>query len=264
MKVVLFCGGQGMRMREYSDTIPKPMVPIGYRPILWNVMRYYAHYGHTDFILCLGHRGDVIKSYFLNYNEAISNDFVLEGNGGNQNKITLLSTDIHNWKITFADTGYSSNIGQRLYAVRKYLENEKYFLASYADGLTDMPLDQSIKFAQKQDKIATFVSVRPSQSFHLVEVGSNGHVIDLKHVTDAGVWINGGYFVLKNEVFNYMKEGEELVYEPFQRLIKTKQLVTYKYDGFFVSIDTFKEKQVADDMYTSGNAPWEVWKNNKE
>jgi glucose-1-phosphate cytidylyltransferase len=261
MKVVLFCGGQGMRMREYSETIPKPMVRIGYRPILWHVMRYYAHFGHTEFILCLGHGGDVIKNYFLSYNEAVSNDFVLEGNGENNNKITLLSTDIHNWKITFADTGYSSNIGQRLYAVQKYLKDDKKFLASYADGLIDMQLDDSIRFANEQDKIATFVSVRPSQSFHLVQVGKNGAVSDLKHVTEAGVWINGGYFVLKHEIFDYMNEGEELVYEPFQRLIKLNQLVTYKYDGFFVSIDTFKEKQYADDMYASGNTPWEVWKN---
>src|SRR2546429_6971611 len=133
MKVVLFCGGQGMRMREFSDVIPKPMVQIGYRPILWHLMKYYAHYGHKEFILCLGYRGDTIKDYFLNYDECVSNDFVLTGDANN---VELLSTDIHDWKITFIDTGLHSNVGQRLLRVRKYAQNDEVFLANYAHGLT--------------------------------------------------------------------------------------------------------------------------------
>ena len=135
MKVVLFCGGLGMRLRDYSETIPKPMVNIGYRPILWHVMKYYAHYGHKDFILCLGHRADAVKNYFLNYNECASNDFVLSGGGKN---LELLNSDIHDWRITFADTGIHSNIGQRLRAVEMHLEGEEEFLANYCDGLTDL------------------------------------------------------------------------------------------------------------------------------
>ena len=136
MKVVLFCGGLGMRIRDAED-LPKPMVQIGYRPILWHVMKYYAHFGHKDFILCLGHRADAIKNYFLNYNECVSNDFVLSGGGKN---LELLNSDIHDWRITFVDTGINSNIGQRLKAVEKYLEGEEEFLANYSDGLTDLPL----------------------------------------------------------------------------------------------------------------------------
>src|SRR6478609_5593576 len=142
MKVVLFCGGLGTRLREYSDTIPKPMVNIGHRPILWHVMKYYAHYGHKDFILCLGYKADVIKKYFLEYDECVSNDFVLSGGGKN---LQLLSSDIHDWNITFVDTGLTSNIGQRLKAVQRQLEGEEMFLANYTDGLSDVPLPAVIE-----------------------------------------------------------------------------------------------------------------------
>src|SRR5262249_30864543 len=143
MKVVLFCGGLGMRLREFSESIPKPMVSIGYRPILWHVMKYYAHYGHNEFILCLGSKSDVIKDYFLNYNECVSNDFVLSS-GGSQ--INLLNSDIHDWKITFVDTGTTANVGQRLKAVQPHLAGEEVFLANYADGLTDVELPKMIDF----------------------------------------------------------------------------------------------------------------------
>ena len=132
MKVVLFCGGLGMRMREYSEAVPKPLVPIGYRPILWHLMKYYAHYGHKDFILCLGYRADAVKNYFLEYNECITNDFVLSEGG---KKIEMLNRDIHDWNITFVDTGLMSNIGQRLKAVEEHLHGEEMFLANYSDGL---------------------------------------------------------------------------------------------------------------------------------
>lgn len=257
MKVVLFCGGMGMRLREYSEHIPKPMVNIGYRPILWNVMRYYAHYGHKEFILCLGYKGDVIKNYFINYNEALSNDFVLTGGNGN---LKLLNSDIHDWKITFVDTGLNANVGQRLKAVEKYIGADEYFLANYSDGLSDLPLDKVIDHARAKNKIATFVSVKPSQTFHVVKIENNEIVKDLQHVAHSGILINGGFFTFKREIFNYIREREELVVEPFKRLMQINELVTYVYNGFFVSMDTFKDKQVLDDLYATGNAPWEVWK----
>src|SRR6187200_987391 len=156
MKVVLFCGGFGMRLREFSESIPKPMVNIGYRPILWHVMKYYAHYGHKDFILCLGHGADFIKNYFLNYNECISNDFVLSGGG---KKLQLFNSDIDDWNITFADTGVSSNIGQRLRAVEKYLDGEEMFFANYSDGLTDLPLDLQLNYFKREGRVASFACV---------------------------------------------------------------------------------------------------------
>ncbi|MDP1676608.1 MAG: sugar phosphate nucleotidyltransferase [Bacteroidota bacterium] len=261
MKVVLFCGGMGMRIREFSDLIPKPMVPVGNRPILWNIMRYYAHYGHKDFILCLGYKGEVIKEYFLNYRETFSNDFVLSQGGKN---VELLNSDIHDWRITFVDTGLKSNIGMRLKAAEKYLDGETEFLANYTDGLTDLPLDKVIEHFHQKDKIASFVSVKPSQSFDVVKMKNEDDVEGLVHITKHGLWINAGFFTFKKEIFDYIKEGEELVYEPFKRLIANGQVTTYKHDGFFLAMDTFKEKQEIDDMSAQGNAKWEVWKNGKK
>ena len=257
MKVVLFCGGQGMRMREYSDAIPKPMVELGYRPIIWHLMKYYAHYGHRDFILCLGYRGDYIKNYFLNYNECVSNDFVLSGGGQN---IELLSKDIDDWRITFVDTGLSSNIGQRLMRVKKFLQGEEVFMANYADGLTAIPLSTLEEYFKNQNKVASFLGVRPMGSYHLISADQHGQVNDIYSMAGSSTWINGGYFIFKQEIFNYIKEGEELVEEPFRRLIAEQKLAVYPYDGFWACMDTFKEKQRLDELYSRGNAPWEVWR----
>lgn len=259
MKVILFCGGLGMRLREYSESIPKPMVTIGSRPILWHVMKYYAHFGNKDFILCLGHGADAVKNYFLNYNECASNDFVLSGGGKN---LELLNTDIHDWRITFADTGIHSNIGQRLKAVEKYLEGEDEFLANYSDGLTDLPLPQQLKHFRQQGKIASFLCVRPNLSYHLVSLhDDNSSLVSAMHPMNNGsVRINGGYFIFKKKIFDYIGEKEELVNGPFHRLIEEKQLLGYTYDGFWASMDTFKDKQQLEGLCSGGVAPWELWK----
>jgi glucose-1-phosphate cytidylyltransferase len=257
MKVVLFCGGLGLRLRDYADHIPKPMVPIGYRPILWHAMKYYAHFGHRDFVLCLGYRGDLIKQYFLNYNECLSNDFVFSQGGKD---LQLANSDIHDWKITFADTGINSNVGQRLRAAEKYVADEDFFLANYCDGLTDLHLPTYIEYARQKGTIATFASVRPSLSYHVVRTAPGGLVTDIKELTRSDIRINGGLFVFKKDIFKFIKPGEELVSQPFQRLIQERQLAAYEYDGYFGAMDTFKDKQQLDDLYESGNAPWEVWK----
>lgn len=258
MKVVLFCGGLGLRIRDSEDT-PKPMVHIGYRPILWHVMKYYAHFGHKDFILCLGYRGDVIKNYFLNYNECASNDFVLSGGG---KKLELLNSDIHDWRITFADTGVNSNIGQRLKAAQKYLEGEEEFLANYSDGLTDMPLPQQMEHFHEHGKIASFLCVRPNLSYHSVSIeqGNGSLVWDIHAINNGSIRINGGFFIFKKEIFDYIHDKEELVIEPFHRLVEKKQLIGYPYDGFWASMDTFKDRQQLESLCTKGAAPWEVWK----
>jgi glucose-1-phosphate cytidylyltransferase len=256
MKVVLFCGGLGMRMREYSETLPKPMVPIGYRPILWHVMRYYAHYGHKDFILCLGYKADIIKNYFLEYDECVSNDFVLS-NGGKS--LEMLSTDIHDWNITFVDTGLMSNIGQRLQAVQRHVEGEEMFLTNYTDALSDVPLPAVIDSFKNSGKIACFVSVKPRASFHLIESETDGRVKSIEHIGRSGAMMNGGFMVLRQEIFSYMRDGEELVEEPFRRLIDDRMLMAYPHDGFWACMDTFKEKQDLEDVFSRGNAPWAVW-----
>jgi glucose-1-phosphate cytidylyltransferase len=257
LKVVLFCGGQGLRLREYADgTIPKPMAPIGLRPVLWHVMRYYSHFGVNDFVLCLGHKGEVIKEYFLRYNEAVSNDFVLLQGG---RTLELLSTDIEDWRITFADTGQEATIAQRLLAVRRHLENEEIFLANYADVLTDAPLDRFVEDFRGRDKIAAFVSVRPNYTFHMVSTDGHDTVSSIRHVRESDVWINGGYFILRREIFDYIRPGEELVEAPFQRLVEEGQLLTYRYEGFWEPMDTLKEMQHLEALYQSGRPPWAVW-----
>jgi glucose-1-phosphate cytidylyltransferase len=257
MKVILFCGGLGTRLREHSDTIPKPLVNIGYRPIIWHLMRYYAHYGHREFVLCLGYRGDMIREYFLNYNEAMSNDFVLS-NGGRS--VELLTRDLDDWNITFVDTGMHSNIGQRLLRVRKHVENEPVFLANYADGVSDLPVDDMVRHFLAKQVTASFASVRNPQSFHTVQAAPDGLVTGISAMNDSPVWINGGFFVLRNLIFDYIREGEELVVEPFQRLIEKRLLATYQYEGFWYPMDTFKDKIALDRMEARGECPWMVWK----
>jgi glucose-1-phosphate cytidylyltransferase len=233
------------------------MVKIGYRPILWHLMKYYAHYGHKDFILCLGYGADVIKSYFLNYDECLSNDFVLSSGG---KELRLINRDIEDWRITFVDTGLTSNIGQRLKAIEKYIEADEFFFANYADGLTDLPLTEFVDDFLKQGKIAGFLSVKPAWSFHVVSLKENGEVAGIQHLSHSDIWINGGYFIFKKDIFGYIKDGEELVNEPFQRLVEKGELTTYRYSGFWVGMDTFKDKQMLEEMYSRGEAPWEIWR----
>jgi glucose-1-phosphate cytidylyltransferase len=255
VKVVLFCGGLGTRLREHSETIPKPLVNVGYRPIIWHLMRYFAHFGHKDFILCLGYRGDLIREYFLNYREAMSTDFVLSG-GGN---IELLAPSIGDWRITFIDTGMHSNLGQRLMRVRHLLDGEEMFLANYSDGLTDLPLDSYLATAQASSAVASLVAVRPSQSFHAVRSSPEGVVTQIEDIGATDYWINAGFFCLRREIFDYIQPGEELVEAPFQRLIAERKLFALHYTGFWVAMDTFKDKIKLDRMEAQGNCPWMVW-----
>src|SRR5882757_4615863 len=198
MKVVLFCGGLGTRLGELTENVPKPLVKIGYRPILWHVMKYYAHFGHNDFILCLGYKADAIKDYFLNYKEYLSNDFTMTGG----KDIQLRKSDITDWKITFVDTGLRANIGQRLKAVEKYLEGEKMFLANYSDGLSGFPLPDLIDRFVKSGKVASFLCAKPSQSFHVVKLERDNVVNNIQSVRKSDILINAGFFVFKREIFD--------------------------------------------------------------
>jgi len=260
MKVVLFCGGQGMRLREFSDKIPKPMVPIGYRPILWYIMKYYAHYGHRDFILCLGYMGDTIKNYFVNYDEYLSNDFVYSKGGS---KLNLLNKDIDDWTITFADTGINTSLGERLLSVKKYLQDESCFLVNYSDVLTDLPLPEMITHFKAVDKIGMFMVTPPQRSFHVVNFDQDNKVREISALSKSGLWVNAGYFAFKNKIFDYLAPGEDLVDDALPRLVEENQLSVYPYHGKWITMDTFKEKQTLDDMYSRGETPWEVWKERK-
>jgi glucose-1-phosphate cytidylyltransferase len=257
MKVVLFCGGLGTRLREHSDTIPKPLVNIGVRPILWHLMRYYAHYGHKEFVLALGYRGDMIREYFLNYNECLSNDFTLSDGG---RKIEPITRDIDDWRITFVDTGLHANIGQRLLRVRKYVQDDAAFLANYADGLSDLPLDEHVADFQRRGVVASFAASPSPLSFHTVHRDENGIVTSFGRVQEGDFWVNAGFFCLRKDIFDYIEDGDELVEEPFQRLIDQRKLAVYRYRGFWQSMDTLKDKITFDRLVGRAECPWMVWK----
>jgi glucose-1-phosphate cytidylyltransferase len=256
MKVVLFSGGKSLRLPGQAEEVPKPMITVGYRPILWHVMRFYAHWGYRDFVLCLGYKADAVKSYFLRYNEALSNDFVLT-KGGRQ--VELLSTDIQNWRITFADTGLNTNVGQRLLAARRYVRGEELFCANYGDALTDAPLSEMVADFERQGKVAAFLSVRPRYSFHVVSRDSEGVVTGITDVNGTELWMNGGYFVFRQEIFDYIGGQEDLVAEPFQRLIDDDQLLAYRYEGFWMPMDSLKDLQDLQALHDSGAQPWAPW-----
>ncbi|MFV2000009.1 MAG: sugar phosphate nucleotidyltransferase [Acidimicrobiia bacterium] len=252
MKVVLFCGGQGMRLRDYSEKVPKPMVPVGNRPILWHVMKYYALYGHTDFILALGHRAAAIKEFFLNYEEAVSNDFVLRSGGREKH---LLTSDIDEWTITFVDTGYNATVGQRLQSVRQYLEGEEMFLVNYADGVTDLDLNAYIDDFKATGRVASLLAVRPQQTYHVVTM-SNGEPKAMGPIRDADLWLNGGYFVFRPEVFDYLDRHEDLTDGALEEMVKDGELYAHRFEGFWSPMDTFKDKQHLDGIFDSGEVPW--------
>jgi glucose-1-phosphate cytidylyltransferase len=255
MKVVLFCGGSGMRLRGYADDVPKPMVHIGTRPILWHLMKYYAHFGHKDFILCLGYKGNAIKDYFLHYDESVSNDFVWSQAG---KKIHLLNRDIDDWTITFVQTGVNATVAERLKAVEPYLQGDEIFLANYGDGLSDLPLPTMLETFRQSNAVVSMLVVQPTGSFDIVNVGVEGAVTGTCPISRTDIWINGGFFVMRKEIFRYIQPGDDLLPGPFRRLTEEKALLAYKYTGFWQCMDTFKDKQRLEDL-NEGTAPWKIW-----
>jgi glucose-1-phosphate cytidylyltransferase len=219
-------------------------------------MKYYAHHGHKEFILCLGYRAERIKEYFLNYNEYLSNDFIMKDG---EKELVGEANDIREWDISFVDTGLSSNVGQRLKAVESYLAGDDMFLANYADGLSSLNLSEVVDRFAKSDKVACLMCSKPRQTFHVVSLGGNGLVESLQGVSQSGLLINAGFFVFRRELFRYLRDGEDLVEGPFRRLMANQQLMGVRCDDFWC-MDTFKEHQQLSDIVASGNAPWEVWK----
>jgi len=253
MKVVLFCGGLGTRIRDYGENTPKPMIPIGNRPILWHVMNYYSRYGHRDFILCLGYKANVIKDFFLGYRPQAYADCVVSGFGRN---VELLHQPGEDWRVTLIDSGIWRNIGERLWSVRDQVDKEEIFLANYSDGLTDVDLDDMVDRFRKSGRVACFLATRPPLTYHLADIGDDGRVREFRSSEGADIWINGGYFLLRREIFDYMNDGEELVVEPFSRLIADDKLMAYRHQGFWRSMDTLKDRQVLEEMVEKGRMPW--------
>jgi glucose-1-phosphate cytidylyltransferase len=258
VKVVLFCGGYGMRMRDGVSALPKPMAMVGPRPLIWHVMRYYAHFGHKDFVLCLGYGADHIKEFFLNYSETASNDFILcDGN------VEMLTSDMSDWTITFVHTGLDSPIGERLRRVRRYVENEEMFLANYADVLTDAHLPDIIDRFAASDAGASLLAVPPQSAFHVVQLGEESRVDQIIEVSTMPLWENGGYFVLRPEIFDYLPPNGDLVGDVCTELAKRGRLLAYPYRGFWQAADTVKERAALDAAYAAGNRPWMLWEHGR-
>ncbi len=259
MKVVLFCGGLGTRIREYSEVLPKPMIPIGDKPILWHLMQYYSHYGVNDFVLCLGHKANVIKEYFLRYRPQAYADCTISAYG---ERVEVIGGSVKDWRISLIDTGIWRNIGERLMAVREHVQDEEIFLANYSDGLSDADLPTMIEIFKASGKIACFLATKPSFSLHFVDMDPEGRVAGLRASQDANLWIYGGFFIFRAAIFDYMQPGEELVEAPFRRLIEADQLLAIRHTGFWRPMDTLKDKQVLDELIEHGTMPWLVSNSN--
>ena len=244
-------------MRASEDSAPKPMTTIGERPVLWHVMRYYAYFGHTDFILCLGHGARAVKDYFLRYDETASNDFTLSKGGS---EIDLYGCDIADWRITFVDTGIETAIGERLRRVRKYLDDDDVFLANYGDVLTDAPMNEIIDQTLASDVVGSLLAVKPQDSFHVVGWMPTRRSAASQPAADMNLRINGGYFVLRNEIFDYLNEGEDLVMDACRRAADVGKMLAIPYDGFWAPMDTLKERNALEVRHQTGNTPWMLWR----
>jgi glucose-1-phosphate cytidylyltransferase len=256
VKVVLFCGGYGMRMRDDVDDVPKPMQMVGDRPLLWHVMRLYAHYGHKDFVLCLGFGARHIVDYFRHYDETCSNDFVLRQGGA---EIELLTSDISDWTITFVHTGLDTPIGERLRRVKRFVADEDVFAANYADVLTDAPLDLMEKDMRDSGAIGSLLAVPPQAAFHMVDADDEGWVHSISSVASLPVLENGGYFFFTPEIFDHLHEGEDLVTDALVRVAAQGKLRSWAHRGFWKPADTVKERSELDAMARHHQRPWAVW-----
>lgn len=254
MKVVLFCGGFGMRMRDGASDLPKPMHPVGPRPLIWHVMRYYAHFGHTDFVLCLGYGAHHIKNYFLNYDETESNDFVLH-----QGEVELLGSDIQDWNITFVHTGLDSPIGERLRRVRTLVADDDMFHANYADVLTDAPLDTMVSQFAASDSVGQLMAVPPQSAFHCVDVDDSGKLDSITTLQEMPLWENGGYLMFRPEVFDYLEKDCDLIGDVCAPLARKGRMSAYRHRGFWQPADTVKERNALEAAYQGGTRPWMLW-----
>jgi glucose-1-phosphate cytidylyltransferase len=258
MKTVILCGGLGTRLREETEFRPKPMVDIGGRPILWHVMKLYAHYGFHEFILCLGYRGNMIKEYFLNY-EAMNNDFTICL--GRQSRIEY--RDHHteqNFRVTCADTGQDTMTGGRLKRVGKYLDGDDCFLLTYGDGVSNVNLADLLAFHQSHGRLATVTTFRPVSRFGILDIDPASSVQSFIEKPKSDAWASAGYFVFNRKVLDYV-DGDQCILErePLERLAAESQLMAYHHEGFFFAMDTYREYQLLNDLWKSGQAPWKVW-----
>jgi glucose-1-phosphate cytidylyltransferase len=257
MKVVIFCGGLGTRLREETEFRPKPMVPVGERPILWHIMKIYASFGHKDFVLCLGYKGDVIKEYFRNYHWNTS-DVTLKLGPKPQIKYHN-QHDEEDWTVTLIDTGLNTQTGGRLKRVLPFVKDDT-FLLTYGDGVTNSDVNKSIAFHKKQKKIITITAVQPAGRFGDLEISGATVTAFKEKAEKQPAYINGGFFVVDKHIGKYLTDDKcVLEQEPLNRLAKEGQIAAYQHPGFWQCMDTYREQQMLTKMWESGDAAWKVW-----
>ena len=260
MKTVILCGGQGTRIRDVSSDIPKPMLSIGGKPILWHIMKGYATSGYSDFILCLGHKAEIIKQFFLNY-EAFTNDLTITL-GPDKKIIYHNDYDELGWTITLADTGLAAMTGARVSRIKKYISDDKMFMLTYGDGVSDIDLNALLNFHKSHRKIVSVSGVRPPGRFGELDVNKDGQVTEFNEKPQAtGGRISGGFFVCNREIFEYLSDEESSVLEkePMRRLAADGELMLFKHDGFWQCMDTFRDFAMLNELWDSGEAPWRTW-----
>ncbi len=258
MKVVILCGGFGTRLKEETEFKPKPLVTIGHMPILWHIMKIYSHYGYKDFVLCLGYKSNEIKNFFMTY-DILKHDFTLNLGNRKSAKVYHNSNLLEDWTITFAETGLETNTGGRIKKIEKHIKDDNFFM-TYGDGLADLNINELYKFHIKHKKIATLTSIQPTSRFGVLDFDKNGTVISFKEKPKLDGWINGGFFVLKKDVFDYIGENDVLEQEPIRKLAKNNQLIAFQHKGFWECMDTHRDFEMLNKIWNSGNVPWKVWK----
>lgn len=256
MKVVILCGGMGTRMREETEFKPKPLVPIGRMPVLWHIMKIYSHYGFKDFILCLGYKGEMIKEYFLNFEE-MTNDFTLNLRSKKE-KVTHHNKErLEDWNITFVDTGFETNTGGRVKGIEHLVDGDEFFL-TYGDGLSNVNISRLLDYHRSKKKVGTLTAINPTSPFGIIEV-ANGIAKSFKEKPRLEGLINGGFFVFNKKIFDYLEENSILEEEPLKRLTAEKGLAVYEHNDFWQCMDTFKDVERLNKMWREGDTPWKVW-----
>lgn len=256
MKVILLAGGLGTRLREETEFRPKPMVEIGGRPVLWHIMKLFGHYGHTDFIVCSGYRGEVIKDYFMNY-EARTRDFTVHLG-------SLAATEFHGdhdesaWSVTVVDTGAETMTGGRVKRVEPFAQGERV-LVTYGDGLSDVDINELVAFHEAHGRLATVTTVRPLSRFGIMDMADDGRVLNFREKPVSEDYVNAGFFIFEPEVFKYLNSDCVLEREPLEALARDGELYAFRHDGYFQPMDTYREFEMLNNEWASGSAPWKVW-----
>jgi len=257
MKTVILCGGRGTRLGAHGANLPKALIEIGEKPVIWHLLKIFSHYGYDDFVLCLGYLGSEIKRFFVEQNW-LDADFTLE-KGSNLPRLPKNFPELENWRVTFAETGLDTNTGGRLKNVEKYLDGEETFFVTYGDGLSNVNIEQLLEFHRSHGRIATLTAVHPRTNFGIIRLDEELRVTEFQEKPVMREWINGGFFVFNRRIFEYLEENSVLEREPLERLSKERELVAFPHNGFWKCVDTFKDNLEFNELWTENRADWKVW-----